>query len=121
MKKIGSGDESWLKAAVALRSGSDGAASEMLDSAVGEALEHNAENVFRITLKGFDLTHICSAPDVNEERYNSYKLSLKAIDLRIQKVRSIKVHSFDAITKECIRYLEASKESLAEYYGVRKK
>jgi hypothetical protein len=121
LKKIGSGQESWLKVAVALRPGSDAGSSEMLSHAVGEALEHSPENVFRITLNDFDLADICGGPDVDDARYNSYELSLKAINLRIDKVSSMKVDSFESARKECIRCLEASKDPIARFYGVEKK
>jgi hypothetical protein len=121
LKKIGSGDESWLKVAVALHPGSDAGSAEMLNLAVGEALEHNPENVFKITLNEFRLNSICSGADVDDARYNTYELSLEAINVRIQKVSSVKAPSFESTKKECIRNLEKSKDYLADFYGVKKK
>lgn len=90
LQKIASGDESWLRVANALRAGTDAGASEMLTLAVGEALEHNPNNVFRIASKAFRVSAICGGPDVDDVRYNSYELSMNAINLRIDKVAAVK-------------------------------
>lgn len=55
LREIASGDETWLNAAVALRSGADAATSEMLSLAVGEALENNPKQVFENAFKAFSL------------------------------------------------------------------
>ncbi len=117
-KKIASGDESWLKTAVALRPGSDAGATEMLDLAVGEALEHNPVNVFRFTLKVFPIHYICGAPDYNDPRFNSYDLAMKAINLRIHIVSSMR--NIENSVTECIQYLETSKEEISHFYKVNK-
>ena len=121
LKKIATGDRSWLEIAIALHPGSDAGSSEMLTLAVGEALEHNPINVFQIAPKSFQLSFICSAPDVDDERYNTYELSMKAINRRINKVAAVKDSSLINMRKECIRYLEDSKKSLAQAYEIDKK
>ena len=118
LRKIATGDESWLKIAVFLKPGTDAGASEMLVLAVGEALEHNPKSVFRITSKIFDLSFICSGPDIDDDRYHSYELSIKALDLRIKNIRTIKTKAFKKTCDECIKYLEASKKGIARFYGV---
>lgn len=120
LKKIASADELWLRTAVDLRAGSDAGESEMLDLAIGEALEHNPAIVFRIALKGFQISDICGSPDVDDARYNSYELSIRAINLRIRNVAAVKDPAFATTSKECIRYLEASKEGIARFFGVKK-
>lgn len=119
--KVATGDQAWLKAAVALQPGADAGASEMPDLALGEALENNPEDVFKITAKAFEISIICGAPDVDNARYNSYELSMKAINLRIKKVGAITDRSLFNISKECMQYLEASKKGVAQFYEVEKK
>jgi hypothetical protein len=121
LQKIASGDESWLRVANALRAGTDAGASEMLTLAVGEALEHNPKNVFRIASEAFGVSDICGGPDVDDVRYDSYELSMKAINLRIAKVAAVKDPSLEQISKECIHYLEASKKGISDFYGIKNK
>jgi hypothetical protein len=121
LKKIATGDRSWLGIAVALHPGSDAGSSEMLTLAVGEALEHNPLNVFQIAPKDYQLSFICSGPDVDDNRYDSYELSMKAINLRIKKVAAIKEPSLMNMSKECISFLEESKKGIAQFYEVDKK
>jgi hypothetical protein len=118
---IATGDQAWLKAAVALHAGTDAGWSEMLDLALGEALEHSPERVLKIAIPNFELQFVCSAPDVDNARYDSYDLSLKAINLRIQKVTAIKDPKLKSVAKECIRYLEESKKGLAQFFETEKK
>jgi hypothetical protein len=120
LQRISSGDESWLRVANVLRPGTDAGTSEMLTLAVGEALEHNPNNVFRIASKAFEVSAICGSPDVDDVRYDSYELSMKAISLRIDKVAAIKDPSLEKMCKECIHYLEASKKGISDFYGIKK-
>lgn len=121
LQKIATGNQSWLEVAVALRAGSDAGASEMLTLAVGEALQNNPKHVFTIAAKAFELRNICSGPDVDDERYNSYELSMKEIDRRIEKIKVVKDRSMEKISKECIQYLEASKKGISDFYGIKNK
>ena len=118
LRNIATGSELWLKAAVALRSGSDAGASEMLNLAVGEALEHAPENVLRIAPKVFLLRSICGGPDVDDPRYDSYELSMNAINLRMNRVAAITDPELEHLRDQCIKYLEKSKKGIARFYGV---
>ena len=118
---IATGDQSWLEVAVALHPGSDAGSSEMLTLAVGAALENNPANVFQTALKAFQLKSICSGPDVDDPKYGSYELSMKAINQRIGKVNSIKDKSSAAISKACVQHLEESKNGITQFYQVKSK
>jgi hypothetical protein len=119
--KVATGDQAWLKAAVALHPGTDAGSSEMMDLALGEALELNPENVFKIAMPTFELEFICSGPDVDNPRYDSYDLSIRAINLRIKKVSAIKDSKLKKLSKGCVGHLEESKEGIAQFYEVDKK
>lgn len=119
--KIASGDSAWLKAAAKLQEGTDAGASETLDLALGEALEHDPKNVFKIVGRTLDLESICRAPDVDNARYNSYDLSMKAINLRINKVAAVKDLSLQNMRRKCLQYLEESKKGVAEFYQVKER
>ena len=121
LRKIASGEQSWLKVAVALHAGTDAGTSEMLTLSVGEALGNNPKNVFTITAKSFELNNICAGPDVDDARYNSYKLSIKEINRRINKITVVKDRAMKKTRKECIQYLEASKKGISDFYGIKNK
>ncbi len=121
LRNIATGNRTWIEVAVALRPGSDAGASEMLTLAVGEALEHDPINVLQIAPKAYQLSYICSGPDVDDRRYDSHELSINAINRRIKKVSAVKDQSLSTTSKECIRYLEDSKTGIAQFYEVEKK
>ncbi len=75
LKKIASGDKTWLKVAIQLRGVSDSDTTSMLKLAVGEALGSNPENVFSITIKSFPISDTCGGPDIDDIRFNSLKIS----------------------------------------------
>lgn len=118
LRKIASGDEEWLKVAINLRDGSDAGASEMLSLAVGEALEHNPENVFKFALNSFEINVICGGPDVDDQRYDSYELAIKAINKRINKVSSVKGRNLKEKCNECLRHLSEAKKHIANFFQV---
>ena len=120
LRKIASGNEEWLKVAINLREGSDAGASEMLSLAVGEALEYNPENVFKFALNSFEINVICDGPDVDDKRYDSYELSIKAINKRIKKVSSVKDRNLQDKRNECLRLLSEAKKPIANFYQVNK-
>ena len=121
MRRIASGNESWLRVAVALRPGSDAGASEMLVNAVDEALEHYPYTVLKLTTQASELSEICCSPDVDDIGYNSLELAPKAIKLRTAKVASIKDSSLLAVAKTCLQHLEDSKRNVARFYGNEKR
>ena len=92
----------------------------MLSLAVGEALEHNPENVLRLTIPAFDIAVICGGPDIDGERYNSLELAIKAIENRAVKVASIKDVSLSSLRKTCLQFLEDSKKDVGRFYGSKK-
>lgn len=121
LNNIAKGNPAWLDVAVALHSGSDAGASEMLTLSVGEALEVAPENVLRLTLNEFKLEFLCSGPDVDDKRYNSYELSLATIKTRQDRLSVISEPALKNIAVKCIELLEKSKDSIAKFYGINKK
>jgi hypothetical protein len=118
MHNIALGTESWLKVAVAIHPGTDAATSEMLNLNIGEALEKSPENVFRFTLPVFQLENICSAPDIDDNRYSSYDAAIKTIELRQRYVSNITDSELMKFRNECIQLLEKSKDGIAQFYGI---
>lgn len=120
LRHVATGDETWLRVAVALHPGTDAGSSEMLTLAVGEALEFSPENVFLITLPEFSLKYVCSGPDVDDIRFNSYELSMSAIKRRQNRISAMTNPELSKLGKECIHDLEEAKIGIAAFYGKRK-
>jgi hypothetical protein len=117
LRGIATGTEPWLKVAVALHPGSDAGSSEMLGLSVGEALENEPENVFRIALGEFQLGSVCSGPDVDDPRYDSYELAMAAIKRRQQRVAAISDPRIKISRNKCIEILEESKVGISRFYN----
>ena len=113
---VGTGASSWLRIANRLKPASDAGMSDQLNLAVGEALEHQPMNVLRIAAPVFGVDTICGGPDVDDQRYDSYKLSMRALNLRIQKVRGVTAPSLKRSRNRCILQLEQSKKGIAQFY-----
>ncbi|MBI5196645.1 MAG: hypothetical protein HZA10_10040 [Nitrospirae bacterium] len=116
LQHIATGTKTWLKVAVALHPGSDAGASEMLTLSVGEALERSPSNVFKVALTEFQLEAICSGPDVDDERYNSYSLAIKAINQRQKSISAIAEPKLKIISTKCIQLLEEAKSGIAKFH-----
>ena len=120
LQHIATGTKAWLKVAVALRPGSDAGASETLTLSVGEALEISPSNVFQIALTEFQLKSVCSGPDIDDARYNSYDLAIKTIDRRQKCISTITDPKLKNVSTKCIQLLEESKSGIAKFYDASK-
>jgi hypothetical protein len=118
LAQIARGEEPWLRVANRLRKVTDAGASEQLDLAVGEALEHAPERVLRLSVPVFGVGEVCGGPDMDDARYGSYELSIRAIDRREAQLRSVTVPHLRAVRDKCVASLEASKSAVARFYGV---
>ncbi len=118
LKNIATGNESWLKVAVEIRLAADAGAGEMLALSIGEAIEKAPQNVFRIALKGFKIENICGAPDVDDSRYNSYELSIKAIKRRQNSIAAMHDPNLKNVGRKCIQILESSKDRVKNFFGI---
>jgi hypothetical protein len=115
---IGMGDAAWLRVAVALRPGSDAGTTDMLDLAVGEALEHQPRSVLEIAVPALGIECVCGGPDVDDERYDSYELSINAIEVRKRMLGAVSDAHLATARDRCIAALEEAKVGIARFYGV---
>ena len=113
---IATGRISWLQLANELRSASDAGATSQLQLAVGEALEHQPGNVLRIALPIFGMS-ACGGPDVDDSRFDSYELSIRAIEKRKRMLAQVQTSSLRLARDRCIQELESSRSGIAEFYG----
>jgi hypothetical protein len=115
---VANGNEEWLRAAVALRPGTDAGATNMLTLSVGEALEHSPAQVLRIAAAAFGFDLVCGAPDADDDRYNSLESSLRAIELRMRKLSQLADPALKVDRDECTQHLEASKAAVVDFFDV---
>jgi hypothetical protein len=113
---VATGTPAWLEVATTLHAVSDAGSSEQLGSAVGEALEHRPANVLTLAIPNFYLEVVCGPPDVDDPRFDSYKLSMAAIERREAKLRSINKPSLSGVRDSCISELEKAKGDVSLHY-----
>jgi len=121
LKNIASGESEWLEIALLLQLGTDAGSSEMLDLAMGEALENSPKQVLRIIKKGdiFTVTDVCSGPDVDDSRYSIYDKAITTINRRIAKIEKVDDADLKDIRNLCITNLKESIPHLKRYFGVK--
>ena len=117
LANVGKGERAWLEVAEQLRRASDAGASEQLDLAIGEALVHNPEWVLKASQGGLDLRSVCSGPDVDDPRYDSYEAAIEAIRKREKAVRGVQTPALRDARKKCREALEEAAQSIATFYG----
>ena len=116
LQGIATGRTSWLRVANQLRSASDAGAAAQLQFAVGEALEHQPANVLKIALPIFGMS-ACGGPDVDDSRFDSYDLSIGAIQKRKRMLAQLESSSLRLARDRCIHELESSISGIAQFYG----
>jgi hypothetical protein len=116
---VATGKPVWLDLAKQLRQVSDAGATEQIDLAAGEALEHRPANVLTFVLEDFGIPEVCGAPDVDDPRFNSYDLSMRAISRRQEKLRAIHDARLTQKSNACILELDKAKSDIGRFYGRR--
>jgi hypothetical protein len=116
LSHIATGKSAWLDVAKRLRAVSDGGSSEQLDLAVGEALEHRPINVLTLAIPDFRLEVVCGGPDVDDQRFDSYDLSIAAINRRESQLRALREPAIARARDSCISELEKAKAGIAHFY-----
>ena len=114
---IASGTAEWLQAVKKLYDVADGGTAEQLAAAAGEALEHHPDNVLSILNTEIGLDEICSGPDVDDPRFDSFSRSLAAILRRQQMLRTIHEPNLIQLRDSCLSHLDQAKLSVADFYG----
>jgi len=113
---IASGTVEWLQAVKKLYSVSDGGTAEQLAAAAGEALEHHPENVLSILNTEIGLNAVCSGPDVDDPRFDSFSRSLAAILRRQQMLRAIHEPNLIQLRNSCLSHLDQAKLEVAAFF-----
>jgi hypothetical protein len=117
---VATGKPEWLTLAIKLVPGTDAGATSQLFLSIGEALEHQPQNVLRIAVSELGTGKVCGGPDVDDSRYDSYALSIKAIELRKTMLLKVDDSKLFKVRDACIKELDSSKQGIARFYGVRK-
>lgn len=114
---IAAGEPVWLNLAKQLRRVSDGGATEQIELAAGEALEHRPADVLSLVADEFGIAGICGGPDVDDPRFDSYDLSMAAILRRQEMLRAIRDPSLIRKRDACMLELDKAKADFAHFYG----
>jgi hypothetical protein len=116
LSSIGKGESGWISIGLKLKDSADGSASETLTLAFGEALEHNPSELFNQIGSMDFITSICGGPDVDDPKYGSLELSMRAIEKRISNVRSLRKKQFELKRAECLDELQKSKDGMRSFF-----
>lgn len=60
---------------------------------------------------------ICGGPDVDDPRFDSYKLSMSAIARRLRMVRAVYDEALIPTRDSCVAELEKTRAEVARFYG----
>ena len=120
MKKISSGEEEWLKVAVALSPGTDAHAGETLFSALGEALVKAPNKVLTLFSDDFSIKAICSCPDVDDPRFDTKSKNLKELEKRKKTVLSLSDKKLKSVQEQCLKALGESRREVSEWFDAQK-
>ena len=116
LKNIATGSEKWLDVGLALYKYSDAGFSEQLNYAFGEALGSNAEGVLlRITDQEI-LLFVCSGPDGDDDKFDSFQNSYAELTKRVTAVQKIQNLGIEDIKNKCLETLNKSIIDLRQYY-----
>lgn len=116
---VQSGRSAWVDAGLAIRRFSDAGASEELDLALGEALGSSPDHILAkaaLPDSGIELDWLCSGPDVDDPRFDSYALSMAEIERRLKALSQVKNQDLEPQVDACRADLEKSKQGVASFY-----
>jgi hypothetical protein len=114
---IATGEPGWLNTAKQLRAVSDAGATEQIDLAAGEALEHRPADVLSLIVDDFGITHVCGGADVDDARFDSYESSMAAIQRREEMLRAVREDTLRQKRDACLAELDRAKADVARFYG----
>jgi hypothetical protein len=114
---MATGDAKWLQIGVELFPATDAGTSEALILAAGEGLEKKPDNVLKIAAPAFGLESVCSGPDVDDDRYNSKELSLKAIEHRKKMLKRVKDSALTEAAGRCRDHLDEAVPHIKRFFG----
>lgn len=112
IRHIEQGSDAWLRVASLLYPSSDAGARQELEGAVGEALAARPESVFNVAYPAFDASQVCGAPDMNDDRYNTYPKALVGIDRRIAAVKNVRKKNALVTRNQCLDALRVARAEL---------
>ena len=109
MKQIQSGNDEWLRVAVALRPGSDAGSSEMLGESVGVALIRVPESVLRLTIPAFDVEVVCGG---RQDPLPTWVDASAELEAQIASVTQLKSSRVRSMRDRCLAKLKEGRAAL---------
>jgi hypothetical protein len=117
LTNIETGQRQWLKVAVELHPGTDAGSSEMLTSAAGVALLHNPHDVLLRLGPELSIEGICTAPDVDDPRFDTKQKAIQSLEARIAAVTQVTSADVAAARRSCLEFLKQAKAILVTTGG----
>ena len=119
LKRVETGEKTWLKVANAIYPATDGGPAEDLTMAVGEALVHSPHDVLLIAAPGIGVEGICDYSEMTMgfKNRDTRQQVLADIDARINAVRGLVDSDVASLQSKCIAILENAKREMLGPYG----
>jgi hypothetical protein len=106
LTNVETGQEGWLRVAIAIRPGTDAGASEMLTLAVATALYRNPRSTLEIAAPVFGVEEICGALD---DEWETKQAAIAHLNGRIGAVNTLSDQSIADVREECLKHLSRAK------------
>jgi len=121
IKCIDTGDTAWVEIDVVLSAVGDASGGEELNTALSEAFASQPRTVLKFLHDKYhfevNLDVVCSAPDIDDPRYNSYELAITAINKREHAIANITDKELLDDVASCHDALEYARKWVAYTYG----
>jgi hypothetical protein len=115
LDQIKTGEEVWLRVAIALKSSTDAGSSSMLTEAVGLALLHAPDRVLRFGPPTFPLETICSS---RPDPLPTYSMAIDELEKMKILIAAVNDNAILTRRDDCLRLLEASRVRIKRFFGV---
>jgi hypothetical protein len=106
IRKIETGDASWLDVAVALDGTADAEIAGSLTLAVGVALANAPRKVLSILGDGMPVDAVCGFPDLGDSRTNTQEKVIRYLDARVRAVRKLGGTVDRQVRDDCLAVLD---------------
>lgn len=109
LKKVESGESSWLQVAAAIYPATDGGPAEDLSSSVGVALVSSPLNVLKIALPVMGAGSVCGYPDLGSPKYDTQEKTISYLNSRISVIEKLSGNESWEAQEQCLKMLKKTR------------
>lgn len=117
LKKIETGERSWLEVAAAIYPATDGGSAYELTLAAAVALARNPRDVLLLTASRMSTEGVCGFPDMADAKTDTQQKVVAYLDARINAVNMLTGPDVAALRMQCLQTLENTKREVLSPKG----